>query len=108
MQKQNRHSVLLVWIQVLLLLFPTAIKAIHRHARDVDTAIESRGVILYAPQIHSVSCPICDFEFVKFVQPLAVTLPDAPELFGKPVVVLPSFVYGDPVILPFLRAPPIC
>lgn len=108
MQKRNRYIILLAWMQVFLLLFPTAIKAIHCHVHEVNSVIECRGVLAYAPQIHSASCPICDFEFVQFAQPAAIALPDAPELFGKPVTISLSFVEGNPVILPSLRAPPVC
>ncbi|MDP4272165.1 MAG: hypothetical protein Q8909_18885, partial [Bacteroidota bacterium] len=100
--------ILIAWLQLLLLLFPTAVKFIHRHTQaDVCQQEKQTGYVITGGK-HASDCPICNFEFVQFVQPEEGILPEQPVYPDKRSAFHLSAVTVEAVALPSLRAPPAC
>ncbi len=64
MFRKNKLSILIL-IHLLLLWYPQLIKSVHVHHGEDSCCHHNHGVSFDVPE---EVCPVCDFEFVSFVQ----------------------------------------
>lgn len=103
MFKKNKLY-LLILVHLLLLWYPQMVKLLHVHQHEQVCCHFTHGVSFDLPEN---SCPICDFEFVSFIENLPTQLNvSLPEI---KLVVIPvrESIYTNHLFYFSLRAPPI-
>ena len=94
----------LILIHLLLLWYPQMIKSVHVHPNEHVCRLDDHGVSFVTSED---PCPVCDFEFVSFVETtptrLQVCLPEI-QVSDAPVA---ESAYPHLLFYFSLRAPPI-
>lgn len=103
MFRQNKLSILIL-IHLLLLWYPQLVKSVHVHHEEDSCCHHDHGVSFDVPE---EVCPVCDFEFVSFVQTANIRISAYFPVIQVISIPENKDVYIHPRFNLSLRAPPV-
>ncbi|HCY41913.1 MAG TPA: hypothetical protein DHV48_11250 [Prolixibacteraceae bacterium] len=103
MFRQNKLSILIL-LHLLLLWYPQMIKSVHVHHEEDSCCHHNHGVSFDIPE---EVCPVCDFEFVSFVQPASTQFSAYLPIVQALIIPENTDVYIQPHFRLSLRGPPV-